>query len=144
MVSLITYLVLIVVGIPTLTLAAIQLAVVIYSRGKLARRLANHGLEWDSEEHRLRAVGYAYADIFVNLPSYILAVMGILSNQAWGYVFLAINGATHVYSSIFLFLSERARDKGVIGAFAFYTYWWGGYLYTGALGLAFALWRLVL
>jgi hypothetical protein len=141
MVSLLTYLILIVVGVPTLVLAAIQLTVVIYSQGRLAKKLANHGREWDDEEHRLRAVGYAYADILVNFPAYILAVMGILSGQAWGYVFLAINGATHVYSSVFLFLSERARDRRIIGTLAFYTYWWGWYLYAGLIGLAFSLWK---
>ena len=61
---------------------------------------------------------------------------------AWGYVLWGAAGAISLYINIVLWFMEKEYVYPSRGALAYYSYYWGFFVYWGALALAYSAIRL--
>jgi hypothetical protein len=63
--------------------------------------------------------------------------------EAWGYLLWAAGGSIAVYISIVLWFLEREYVYPKVGPLAYYTYFWGSFLYWGLAAAAYSVLRIV-
>ena len=76
------------------------------------------------------------------LPLFVAGIIGVLFGQVWGYVLFAVAGGIELYINIFLWFFEREYVYPAVGPWAYYTYFWGNFIYWGAATLIYSLLRL--
>jgi hypothetical protein len=89
------------------------------------------GKEWRDHTHYRSALAFAWADILVILPLLILSTVGVFSGQLWGYVLWLALGILSIYFSILFWVLEKSYTYSAVGWLAYYTYFWGFFLYWG-------------
>ena len=89
------------------------------------------GKEWRDHTHYRSALAFAWADILVILPLLILSTVGVFSGQLWGYVLWLALGILSIYFSILFWVLEKFYTYSAVGWLAYYTYFWGFFLYWG-------------
>ena len=100
------------------------------------------GEDWRDKTHFKTAYGMAWADWLFFLPVFILGVIGILSVKPWGYTFLSIAGAIQLYINTVLWFLEKEYVYPNCGRLAYYTYYWGNFIYWGAASMVYGILRL--
>ena len=97
------------------------------------------GKEWRDHTHFRSALAFAWADILVILPLLILSSVGVFSGQLWGYTLWLVLGILSIYFSILFWVLEKSYTYSAVGWLAYYTYFWGFFLYWGIGALAYSI-----
>ena len=101
------------------------------------------GENWRDRTHFRSSYGIAWADILCQFPLMAAGSIGTLLGLAWGYILWAAVAAIAVWGSIVLWFSEREYVYPAWGAFAYYTFVWGFFVYWGLAVLVYAMIRIV-
>jgi hypothetical protein len=104
--------------------------------------LVAKGEEWRDKTHFRFALGAAWADWLLVVPLLLLGSIGVILGHAWGYVLWGASGSISLYINIILWFMEKEYVYPSRGALIYYTYYWGFFVYWGALALAYAAVRL--
>jgi len=97
------------------------------------------GKEWRDHTHFRSALAFAWADILVILPLLVLSSVGVFSGQLWGYVLWLALGILSIYFSILFWVLEKSYTYRAVGWLAYYTYFWGFFLYWGIGTLVYSI-----
>jgi hypothetical protein len=98
--------------------------------------------DWRDRTHFRSALGLAWADWLLVVPLVISGSIGVILGHAWGYVLWGAAGSISLYINIVLWFMEKEYVYPSRGALAYYTYYWGFFVYWGALALAYSAMRL--
>ena len=136
--------VLIIFGAITLApLALAQLVMLVKPYSQQAKDiLIAKGEDWRDKTHFRSALGLAWADWLLVVPLVISGSIGVILGHAWGYVLWSAVGSISLYINIVLWFMEKEYVYPSRGALAYYTYYWGFFVYWGALALAYSAVRL--
>ena len=136
--------ILILFGLITLTpLVVAQILMLVKPHSQQAKDiLIAKGEDWRDKTHFRSALGFAWADWLLVVPLVISGSIGMILGQAWGYVLWGAAGAISLYINIVLWFMEKEYVYPSRGALAYYTYYWGFFVYWGAIALAYAALRL--
>ncbi len=124
-----------------LVLAQVVMLVKPYSQ-KAKDILVAKGEDWRDKTHFRSALGLAWADWLLVVPLVISGSFGVILGQPWGYVLWGAAGSISLYINIVLWFMEKEYVYPSRGALAYYTYYWGFFVYWGALALAYSAMRL--
>jgi hypothetical protein len=135
---------LIIFGAVTLTpLLLAQLIILTKPHSQMAKDiLVAKGESWRDKTHFRSALGFAWADWILLVPITIIGSVGVILGYAWGYVFWGAAGSISLYINIVLWFMEREYVYPSRGALRYYTYYWGFFVYWGALALVYSAMRL--
>ena len=97
------------------------------------------GKEWRDHTHFRSALAFAWADILVILPLLVLSSVGVFSGQLWGYTLWLVLGILSIYFSILFWVLEKSYTYSAVGWLAYYTYFWGFFLYWGIGALVYSI-----
>ena len=123
-----------------LPLMMAQLIMLIKPQSQQAKDLIiGKGKEWRDHTHYRSALAFAWADILVILPLLILSSVGVFSGQLWGYVLWLVLGILSIYFSILFWVFEKSYSYSAVGWLAYYTYFWGFFLYWGIGALVYSM-----
>lgn len=100
------------------------------------------GEDWRDKSHLRNALGQAWADFLIWLPLLVAGTVGVILGHPWGYALWAASGAISVYISIVFWFSEREYVYPAYGPLAYYTYFWGLFVYWGLAVIIYSVWRL--
>lgn len=115
-----------------LPLMLAQLLMLLSPDSKQARDLIiGKGETWRDDTHYRSALAFAWADILILLPLFIISYWGIFSGQEWGYILWLVLGIISIYFSIIFWVQEKAYVLPSCGRLVYYTYFWGSFLYWG-------------
>ena len=104
--------------------------------------LVGEGKDWRDNTHFKLSRGAAWADWLFFTPLFVAGCVGVLLGYAWGYVLFGVTGACSVYINIILWFTEKEYVYPTRGALRYFTYYWGFFVYWGALALAYSAIRL--
>jgi hypothetical protein len=122
----------------------VQLMVVLRPQSQRTKDIViGKGEEYRDKTHFRMSYGMAWADLLFWLPFLLAGSIGVLTGEVWGYILWAISGAISVYINIQLWFSEREYVYPKTGFLAYYTYYWGFFIYWGLATLVYSLYRLV-
>ena len=101
--------------------------------GAIRLGIQNESFSGDAVEKALANVerGIAWADLLILFPLFISGTIGVLSGQIWGYVLWFALGMLSIYFSILFWVLEKEYTYPTNGPLAYYTYFWGFFLYWG-------------
>ncbi len=136
--------ILIVFGVITMApLLIAQLIMLVKPHSQKAKDiLVAKGEGWRDKTHFRSALGFAWADWLLVVPLIIAGSIGVILGFAWGYVLWGAAGSILLYINIVLWFMEKEYVYPSRGALAYYTYYWGFFVYWGALALAYSALRL--
>ena len=97
------------------------------------------GKEWRDHTHYRSALAFAWADILVIFPLLILSSIGVFTGQLWGYTLWLVLGILSIYFSILFWVLEKSYTYSAVGWLAYYTYFWGFFLYWGIGALVYSI-----
>jgi hypothetical protein len=97
------------------------------------------GEDWRDRTHFKYALAFAYADVLIILPLFILGTFGVIIGQLWGYMLWFALAVLSIYFSILFWLLEREYVYPSCGRFAYYTYLWGFFLYWGIIVVVYSI-----
>jgi len=121
----------------------VQLLVVLRPHSQKAKDIIiGKGEDWRDKTHFRMSYGIAWADLIIWLPLLAAGSIGVILDQAWGYVLWAASGAISVYINIMLWFSEREYVYPASGPLAYFTIYWGFFVYWGVAVVAYAMLRL--
>ena len=121
-----------------------QALLLIRPHSQRARDVAiGKGEQWRDKTHFKGAYAYAWADVLVQFPVLLAGSVGVLLGHMWGYILWFGVAFIAVYVSVHLWFSEREYVYPSWGPWAYYTFYWGGYVYWGVAVIAYVLWRLI-
>ena len=69
-------------------------------------------------------------------------VVGMLLSDTWGYVLFGAAGACSLYINVILWFTEKEYVYPSRGPLRYFTYYWGFFVYWGALALAYSVIRI--
>ena len=75
------------------------------------------------------------------MPLLLSGNIGVLLGQQWGYIVWIILGVVSVYFSIVFWVMEKEYTYPSYGPLAYYTYFWGFYLYWGTAAVVYTIVR---
>ncbi len=104
--------------------------------------LVARGEDWRDRTHFRSALGLAWADWLLLVPLVVSGSVGVILGQAWGYVAWAAAGSISLYINIVLWFMEKEYVYPTRGALAYYSYYWGFFIYWGFLALVYSAVRL--
>jgi hypothetical protein len=141
--TIITWIIIIFGFITCIPLFYAQLVLLMQPNSKKARDLMiGKGENWRDKTHFRSALGAAWADWVVELPLLISGTVGIIFGFTWGYVLYGAAGAIQVYINTILWFQEKGYVYPSHGPLAYYTYYWGNFIYWGTASVIYALLRL--
>lgn len=97
---------------------------------------------WRDKTHFNSAIAFAWADLLVLLPLFIAGSILVIRGEFWGFVIWIALGVLSVYFSILLWVLEKKYTYKAVGWFAYFTYFWGFFLYWGLAALVFSIFAL--
>lgn len=100
------------------------------------------GEDWRDKTHFKFAQGGAWADWLFFGPLFVAGSIGVLLGQSWGYVLFGAAGACSLYINIILWFTEKEYVYPKRGPLKYFTYYWGFFVYWGALALAYSVVRI--
>ena len=100
------------------------------------------GEQWRDKTHFKVALGGAWADWLFFVPLFVVGSIGMLLSQPWGYVLFGAAGACSLYVNIILWFTEKEYVYPTRGPLKYFTYYWGFFVYWGALALAYSVVRI--
>ncbi|MFC2130876.1 hypothetical protein ACFLSQ_05535 [Bacteroidota bacterium] len=101
------------------------------------------GEDWRDKTHFKSALAFAWADLLIILPLFAFAYIGVFMCQHWGYLLWITLGAISIYFSIIFWVMEKEYTYPSCGPLAYYTYFWGFFLYWGVAVIVYSLLRLL-
>lgn len=104
--------------------------------------LVAKGEDWRDKTHFRFALGAAWADWLLVVPLLLSGSIGVILGHAWGYVLWGAAGSISLYINIVLWFMEKEYVYPSRGALVYYSYYWGFFVYWGALALAYSAMRL--
>ena len=127
-----------------LPLFGAQLLMILDPRGQRTKDLIiGKGEEWRDGTHFKSAQAFAWADWLVIFPLFTVALVGVFNGEAWGYYLWIAMGILSIYFSILFWVMEKEYTYPSIGWFAYYTYFWGFFLYWGSGALVYSFIQLL-
>lgn len=100
------------------------------------------GEEWRDKTHFRSSYGFAWADLIFFLPLLVIGSAGVIMSQVWGYALWMAAAAIAVDVNIVLWFSEKEYVYPVWGPLAYYTFFWGFFVYWGLISVVYAVLRL--
>ncbi len=97
--------------------------------------------DWRDKTHLRFSLGAAWADWLVTVPLFVAGVVGIALSDAWGYVLFGAAGTISLYINVILWFLEKEYVYPSRGPLKYFTYYWGFFIYWGALALAYSVLR---
>ena len=126
-----------------LPLFAAQFIMLLSPKGQKAKDLIiGKGEAWRDKTHFKSALAFAWADLLIILPVLILGTIWVLQAEVWGYILWISIGILSIYFSILFWVMEKEYTYKSVGRLAYFTYFWGFFLYWGVGAIAFSIWRL--
>lgn len=101
------------------------------------------GNDWRDKSHFKYSFAFAWADWLVIFPLFIIGNIGILTGQIWGYFVWLGLGIVSIYFSIIFWVMEKEYSLPACGWFAYYTYFWGFFLYWGIGAIFYSIFILL-
>jgi len=130
--TIITWIIAIFGTITFLPLLGAQIVMILKPNSRKTKDLIiGKGEEWRDKTHFKSALAFAWADLIVILPLYILGTIGVFNGQLFGYVIWISLGVLSIYFSILLWVLEKEYTYKSAGWIAYFTYFWGFFLYWG-------------
>jgi len=138
--TLITWIIAIFGAITFLPLLGAQLIMILKPQSQKAKDLIiGKGKDWRDKSHFLYSFAFAWADLLVIFPLFISGTIGVFLGQYWGYVLWLILGVVSIYFSIVFWVLEKQFAYATYGWLAYYTYFWGFFLYWGVGAIVFSI-----
>ena len=130
-------------GVATLTpLILAQMAMLIRPHCQETKDLLiGKGENWRDKTHFKLSLGAAWADWLFFAPLFVAGSVGVLLGQTWGYVLFGAAGACSLYINMILWFTEKEYVYPARGPLKYFTYYWGFFVYWGALALAYSVLR---
>jgi len=100
--------------------------------------LIGKGKSWRDQTHFRSALAFAWADLLLLLPILIISYIGVFQGHLWGYILWFAMGIISIYFSIIFWVMEKAYVYPSAGWIAYYTYFWGFFLYWGLGAVIYA------
>lgn len=98
--------------------------------------------EWRDDTHLSLSRGAAWADWLFFSPLFLGGCVGVLLGQQWGYVMFGAAGACSLYINIVFWFTEKTFVYPARGPLRYFTYYWGFFVYWGAMALAYSALRI--
>ena len=115
-----------------LVLLMAQLTIILKPDSQKTRDiLIGKGKQWRDKTHFKSAYAFAWADWLVIMPLLALCNIGFISGVLWGYIIMLVVGILSIYFSIVFWFMDKEYTYPSYGPLAYYTYFWGFYLYWG-------------
>ena len=128
-----------------ITLTPLTAAYLVFLRSphspKSKEMMIGKGEDWRDKTHFRFALGGAWADCLFFYPLFVSGSVGALLGQTWGYVLFGTAGGIAVYVNIILWVTEKEYVYPSRGPLKYFTYYWGFFVYWGALALAYSALR---
>lgn len=126
-----------------LPLFAAQFVMLLKPRSQLARDLIiGKGQDWRDRTHFKSALAFAWADLIIIFPLLIISSILVLTGNSWGFIIWAALGVLSVYFSILFWVMEKEYTYKSVGWIAYYSYFWGFFLYWGLAAIIYSMWQL--
>ncbi|MDJ0827815.1 MAG: hypothetical protein QNJ16_20195 [Rhodobacter sp.] len=103
--------------------------------------MIGEGKDWRDETHFDLNLGFAWTDFLFFVPLFVLSSIGMVLGKPWGYVLFGAAGACSLYINIILLWVEKKHVYAALGPLRYYTYFWGFFVYWGALALVYSMLR---
>jgi hypothetical protein len=103
--------------------------------------MIGEGKDWRDKTHFRLNLGFAWTDFLFFVPLFVSGSVGALLGEAWGYMLLGAAGAIMLYINIILWFTEKEHVYPALGPLRYFTYFWGFFVYWGALALAYSALR---
>ncbi len=136
--------VLVVFGAITLApLTSVYLVFLLRPHSPLAKKwMIGEGEDWRDKTHFRFALGGAWADGLLLAPLAVAGSIGVIFGHAWGYMLWGAAGSISLYINIVLWFTEKEYVYPSRGPLAYYSYYWGFFVYWGTLALAYSAIRI--
>ena len=105
--------------------------------------LIGKGKDWRDKTHFKSALAFAWADLLVLFPLFISGSIGVFLGHYWGYIVWLVLGVLSIYFSIIFWVLEKEYTYPSYGWFAYYTYFWGFFLYWGICAIVYSIIQLI-
>lgn len=105
--------------------------------------LIGKGEDWRDRTHYKSAYALAWADWLIIMPLLVLGSAGVLLGYQWGYYLWIALGFISIYFSIICWVMEKEYTYPSYGPIAYYTYYWGFFLYWGIGAIVYSGLRLL-
>jgi hypothetical protein len=120
-----------------------QAVMALKPHGEMAKNLMiGKGEEWRDKSHFKSAYAFAKVDWMIFVPLLTLGIIGVALAKSWGYVLFGAAGAISLYINVFLWFFEKAYVYPAQGPLAYFTYYWGNFVYWGSAAVVYAGLRL--
>jgi hypothetical protein len=121
-----------------------QLLILLNPQGQKAKDiLIGKGEEWRDKTHFKSAYAFAWADWLVLMPLLVTGTISVLLGQTWGYVLWTVAGIIAIYFSIIFWFLEKEYTYPSCGPLAYYTYYWGFFLYWGITATVYSFYQIL-
>jgi hypothetical protein len=141
--TLITWIIAIFGAITFLPLLAVQFLMLLKPNSQQTKDLIiSKGEDWRDKTHFKSALAFAWADLLIMLPLLISSYIGVFSGQMWGYILWIALGILSIYFSIVFWVMEKEYAYPSFGPLAYYTYFWGFFLYWGIAAIIYSILQL--
>jgi len=104
--------------------------------------LIGKGEDWRDKTHFKSAYATAGADWLIFFPLFISGIIGVIFSKQWGFLLFSISGAIQVYINTLLWFLEKEYVYPSKGPLRYYTYYWGNFIYWGAVSSIYGFIRL--
>lgn len=142
--TIITWILAIFGAITFIPLLVAQLIMLFKPQSEKAKELIiGKGQEWRDHTHYKSALAFAWADLLLVLPLLIAGYIGVFQGQLWGYVLWLAMGMISIYFSIIFWVMEKEYTYPSCGWLAYYTYYWGFFLYWGIGAASYSLFQIL-
>ncbi len=130
--TMITWIIAIFGAITFLPLFGAQFVMLLKPKSQKAKDLIiGKGEDWRDKTHFKSALAFAWADLIIILPLYTIGTVLVFNGQYWGYLIWISLGVVSIYFSILFWVLEKEYTYKSVGWIAYFTYFWGFFLYWG-------------
>jgi hypothetical protein len=109
---------------------------------KLKDILIGKGEDYHDKTHFLFCYGTGWADLIMQFPPLIAGSIGVILGRPWGYMLWVAVAAIAAYISIVLWFIDGEYVYPKCGPLAFFTYYWGIWLYWSIAVMVYSLLRI--
>jgi len=141
--TLITWIIAIFGAITFLPLLAVQFLMLLKPNSQQTKDIIiGKGEDWRDKTHFKSALAFAWADLLIIFPLLISSYISVFSDQMWGYILWIALGFLSIYFSIVFWIMEKEYTYPSYGPLAYYTYFWGFFLYWGIIAIIYSIFQL--
>ncbi len=89
------------------------------------------GQDWRDTSNKEFSLGFAWGDLLIYVPVFLIGTIGVFMGTTWGYLFYFATGLLAIYFSIVFWVAERKYTLMTNGPLMYYTFFWGFFMYWG-------------